>query len=127
MIHYRICVDSLAQSRGRQNHIDHAIYRISILLETKHENIEATLRKRRMLYACFVALMEDTRLSECVVFGEVMRDSYQPVENPSPRLGEGLRVIVERVGTALRHIAVSLNVRGRTEERLVQSKHVRSG
>ena len=38
---------------------------------TGSESIEATLRKRRILFAGFVARMEDTRLSKCVVFGKL--------------------------------------------------------
>ena len=33
---------------------------------------EATLRRRRILFAGFVARMEDTRLSKCVMFGELV-------------------------------------------------------
>ena len=34
--------------------------------------MEATLRRRRTLFAGFVARMEDTRLSKCVMFGEMV-------------------------------------------------------
>ena len=34
-------------------------------------NIEANLRKRRILFAGFVARMGDTRLPKCVMFGEM--------------------------------------------------------
>ena len=36
------------------------------------ENIEATLSRRRMLFAGFVARIEDTRLPKCVIFGELV-------------------------------------------------------
>ena len=36
------------------------------------ESIESTLRRRGILFAGFVAGMEDTRLSRCVLFGELM-------------------------------------------------------
>ena len=39
---------------------------------TGSESIEATLRRRRILCAGFVAHMEDTRLPKCVMFGEIM-------------------------------------------------------
>ena len=42
------------------------------LLKTGSENIEATLRRRRILFAGFVARMEDTRLPKCVTFGEMV-------------------------------------------------------
>ena len=41
-------------------------------IKTGSENIEATLRKRRILFAGFVARMEDTRLPKCVMFGEMV-------------------------------------------------------
>ena len=34
--------------------------------------MEATLRRRRTLFAGFVARMEDTRLPKCVMFGEML-------------------------------------------------------
>ena len=38
---------------------------------TVHESIEATLRRRRILFARFVACVEDTRLPKYVMFGEL--------------------------------------------------------
>ena len=49
---------------------DHPISYLDTLVKTGSESIEATLRKRRILLAEFVARMEDTRLSKCVMFGE---------------------------------------------------------
>ena len=40
-------------------------------MKTGSESIEATLRRRRILFAGFVARMEDTRLPKCVMFGEM--------------------------------------------------------
>ena len=42
------------------------------LVKTGSESIEATLRKRRTLFAGFVARMKDTRLPKCVMFGELV-------------------------------------------------------
>ena len=36
------------------------------------ESIEATLRRRRILFAGFMARMEDTRLPKCLMFGELV-------------------------------------------------------
>ena len=36
------------------------------------ESIEATLRRRRILFAGFVARMEDTRLPKCAMFRELV-------------------------------------------------------
>ena len=42
-------------------------------MKTGSESIEATLRRRRwILFAGFVAHMEDTRLPKCVMFGELV-------------------------------------------------------
>ena len=42
-------------------------------LKTGSKSIEATLRsRRRILFAGFVARMEDTRLPKCVMFGEMV-------------------------------------------------------
>ena len=41
-------------------------------METGSGSIEATLRKRRNLFAGFVPRMEDTRLPKCVMFGELV-------------------------------------------------------
>ena len=42
------------------------------LIKTGSESIQATLRRRRTLFAGFVARMEDTKLSKCVMFGEMV-------------------------------------------------------
>ena len=41
-------------------------------MKTGSESIEATLRRRRILFGEFVARMGDTRLPKCVMFGEMM-------------------------------------------------------
>ena len=41
-------------------------------MKTGSESIEATLCRRRILFAGFVARMEDTRLPKCVMFGELV-------------------------------------------------------
>ena len=46
--------------------------RATTLIKTGSESIEATLRRRLILYAGFVARMEDTRLPKCVMFGEMV-------------------------------------------------------
>ena len=43
-----------------------------MLIEMESESIEATIRRRRVLFAGFVARMEDTRLPKCVVFGQLV-------------------------------------------------------
>ena len=54
------------------NRADHPICYLDTLVKMKSESIEATLRRRRILFAGFVARMEDTRLPKCVMFGEMV-------------------------------------------------------
>ena len=56
----------------KHNHVDHPISYLDTLVKTGSESIEATLRRRRILFAGFVARMEDTRLPKCVMFGEMV-------------------------------------------------------
>ena len=51
---------------------DHPIFWLDTLIKTESESIEATLRRRRILFTAFVARMEDTRLPKCVMFGELV-------------------------------------------------------
>ena len=43
-----------------------------MLIKTGSERIEATLRRRRILFAAFVARMEGARLPKCVMFGKIV-------------------------------------------------------
>ena len=54
------------------NRADHPISYLDPLVKTGSESIEASLRRRRILFAGFVARMEDTRPSKCVMFGEMV-------------------------------------------------------
>ena len=54
----------------KQNHTDHPISYLGTLIKTESESIEATSRRRWILFAGFVACMEDTRLPKCVMLGE---------------------------------------------------------
>ena len=56
----------------KHNRTDHPISYLDTLVKTGSESIEAILRKRRILFAGFVARMEDTRLPKCVMFGELV-------------------------------------------------------
>ena len=56
----------------KHNRADHPISSLDTLLKTGSESIEVTLRRRRILFAGFVARMEDTRLPKCVMFGEMV-------------------------------------------------------
>ena len=44
----------------------------TLIMKTGSESIEATSRRRRILFAGFVARMGNTRLPKCVVFGELV-------------------------------------------------------
>ena len=56
----------------KHNRADHPISYLDTRIKTGSENIEATLRRRRILFAGFVARMKDTRLPKCVMFGEMV-------------------------------------------------------
>ena len=56
----------------KHNRADHPICYLDTLIKTGSESIEATLRRRRILFAGFVVLMEDTRLPKCAMFGELV-------------------------------------------------------
>ena len=53
----------------KDDRADHPISYLNPLIKTGSEIIEATLRRRRILLAEFVARMEDTKLPKCVMFG----------------------------------------------------------
>ena len=69
-VHHRF----LTRCIGWRKHIhaDHPISYLDTLVKTGSESIEATLRRRRISFAGFVARMEDTRLPKCVMFGEMV-------------------------------------------------------
>ena len=56
----------------KDDRADHAIVYLDTLTKTGSESIEATLRRRRILFVGFVARMEDTRLPKSVMYGEMM-------------------------------------------------------
>ena len=56
----------------KHDRADHPISYLDTLLKTGMESIEATLRRRRILFAGFVARMKDTRQPKCVMFGEMV-------------------------------------------------------
>ena len=64
----------LTRCIGWRNHkrADHPVSYVNTLIKTGSENIEATLRRRRILFAGFVARMENTRLPKCEIFGEIV-------------------------------------------------------
>ena len=55
----------------KDNRADHLICYLGTLIKTRSESIQVTLRRRRILFAGYVARMEDTRLPKCVMFGEL--------------------------------------------------------
>ena len=64
----------LTRCIGWRNHnrADRPINYLYTLIKTGSGSIDATLRRRRILFAGFMARMEDTRLSKCVMFGELV-------------------------------------------------------
>ena len=70
--HHRFLTRCISWRRKHNNRADHPISYLDTLMKTGSESIGATLRRRRILFAGFVARMEDTRLPKCVVFGEMV-------------------------------------------------------
>ena len=56
----------------KDDHADHPISSLDTFVKTGSESIEANLRRRWILFAVFVARMENTRLPTCVMFGELV-------------------------------------------------------
>ena len=56
----------------KHNRADPSISYLDTLVKTGSESIEATLRRRQILSAGFMARMEDTRLPKCVMFVELV-------------------------------------------------------
>ena len=65
-------LDSLHPLAKAQYRADHPISYLGTLIKTGSESIKATLRRKQILFAGFVARMEDTRLPKCVMFGELV-------------------------------------------------------
>ena len=68
--HYRFLIRCIVWRK--HNRADHPISCLDTLLKTGSESIEATLHTRGILFAGFVAHMENTRLPKCVMFGEMV-------------------------------------------------------
>ena len=68
--HHRFLTRSIGWRK--HNRADHPISYVATLIKTESESIEATLLRRRILFARLVARMEDKRLPKCVMFGEVV-------------------------------------------------------
>ena len=58
--------------RKHNNRGDHPISYLDTIIRTGSESIETTSPRRRILFAGFVARMEDTRLPKCVVFEKLV-------------------------------------------------------
>ena len=56
----------------KHNRADHPISYLDTLIKMGSESIEATLRRRGILFAGFVASIEDTRLPKCVMFRQMV-------------------------------------------------------
>ena len=57
---------------AKHNRAEHPIFYLDTLIKMGNESIEATLRRRRILFAGFVARMEDTGLPKWVIVGELV-------------------------------------------------------
>ena len=68
--HHRFLTRFIAWQK--HNRADHSISYLDTLIKTGSESVEAILRRRRTLFAGFVACMEDTRLPKRVMFVELV-------------------------------------------------------
>ena len=68
--HHRILTRGIGWRK--HNRADHPISYLDTLVKMGSESIEATLRRRRILFAGFVARMEHTRLPKSAMFGEMV-------------------------------------------------------
>ena len=59
----------------KHNRADHPISYLNTPIKTRSESFEATLRRRWILLAEFVARMKNTRLPKCAMLGELVRGS----------------------------------------------------
>ena len=71
--HHRFLTHCIGSQK--HNRADHPISYLDTLIKTGSESIEPTLRRRRILFAGFVVIMEDTRLLKSVMFGELLGDA----------------------------------------------------
>ena len=82
---------------GTNNRANHPISYLDTLIKTRSESIEVTLRRRRILFAGFVARMGDKRLPKCVMFGELVggagcvRGARKRVDGASPGRPQSFR------------------------------------
>ena len=56
----------------QNNHTDNSISNLDTVMKTGSESIEAIKRRRRILFAAFVAPMEDRRLPKSVMFEQLL-------------------------------------------------------
>ena len=126
----------------KHNRADHPISYLDTLLKTRSESIEATLHRRRILFA---------GLPKCVMFGEMVGgagcvggqkrewmgcflDDCSPgregmAHNGRTRGGtfHGEMDRCSKTKAGLRHAVICPNGTGRTKERIAQSKRARAG
>ena len=69
-VHRRLLIRCIGWQKP--NRADHPISYLDTLIKTGSESIEATLRRRRILFEEFVARMANTRLPKCVMFVELV-------------------------------------------------------
>ena len=116
-------------------------------MKTGNESIEAIMRERRILFAGFVARMEDMRLSRCAMFGELlvgagcMRGRKKSGWGVSWMTSEFLisnadqwttaaqakGIAAENARVGLRHAEGCPNVVGWSKDRIAQNKRARAG
>ena len=69
-VHHSMLLRCLGWRKRKRD--DHTLSYVDALVKTASENIEAIVRKRRILFAGFVARMGGDRLPHAVMFGELV-------------------------------------------------------
>ena len=77
-------------------------------MKTGSESIEGILRRRRIMFASFVARMEDTKLPKCVMFGEQVGGAGCVGDQEKERMG---------VSWTISELSISTTTSGRLQPR----------
>ena len=70
--HHKFLTCCIGSRKHNHKRADHPISYLDTLVKAGSESIEAALRRRRILFAGFLARMEDTKLPKCVMVGEIV-------------------------------------------------------
>ena len=102
---------------------DYLISYLDTLIKTGSESIEATLRRTRILFARFVARVENTRLPKCVMFGAIVGGAGFVGGQKKERMG----CFLDDLSQSLGHQRISKEDRSPGRGGMAQDGGTRSG